>query len=252
MHLEGARAPCLASAPQGGHSRPFTADGCDPPLHPGRPEGGKSWPDLPTAHVRDGQRAQARTPRIHCSTKREDHGGDSGTEKRQQAPRLSRRRRVRWRQVRVRVRVRVRVGVRRYRWRGPMCPCYACTRAHTRGRRGSSARLGATTGGPERAAQESVGKHHWVQCIASVASQAAIRTRTELARLRPSGHALLSVARNARRHGEHVAGRACARRRGVRRLHLSRSPVSERVVSSQVHMLYGGKTRKFVTPSYLP
>ena len=209
MHLEGARAPCLASAPQGGHSRPFTADGCDPPLHPGRPEGGKSWPDLPTAHVRDGQRAQARTPRIHCSTKCEDHDGDSGTETRQHASRLSWRRRV-----------------RRYRWRGPMCPCYACTRAHTRGRRGSSARLGAATGGPERAAQESVGKHHWVQCVAAhLASQAAIRTRIELARLRSSGHALLSVARNARRHGEHVAGRACARRRGARRLHLSRSPV---------------------------
>ena len=209
MHLEGSRAPCLASAPQGGHSRPFTADGCDPPLHPGRPEGGKSWPDLPTAHVRDGQRAQARTPRIHCSTKCEDHDGDSGTETRQHASRLSRRRRV-----------------RRYRWRGPMCPCYACTRAHTRGRRGSSARLGATTGGPERAAQESFGKHHWVQCVAAhVASQAAIRTRIELAR---------SVARNARRHGEHVAGRACARRRGARRLHLSRSPVSRAVVSSQV------------------
>ena len=60
---------------------------------------------------------------------------------------------------------------------------------------------------------------------AHLASQAAIRTRIELARLRPSGHALLSVARNARRHGEHVAGRACARRRGARRLHLSRSPV---------------------------
>ena len=231
MHLEGARAPCLASAPQGGHSRPFTADGCDPPLHPGRPEGGKSWPDLPTAHHRDGQRAQARTPRIHCSTKREDHGGDSGTEKRQQAPRLTRRRRVRWRQVRGRV--------RRYRWRGPMCPGYACTRAHTRGRRGSSARLGATTGGPERAAQESFGKNHWVQCIAAhLASQAAIRTRIELARLRSSGHALLSVARNARRHGEHVAGRACARRRGARRLHLSRSPVVLRLVSSQVCSMY--------------
>ena len=241
MHLEGSRAPCLASAPQGGHSRPFTADGCDPPLHPGRPEGGKSWPDLPTAHVRDGQRAQARTPRIHCSTKCEDHDGDSGTETRQHASRLSRRRRVRWRQVRGRgrVRVRVRVRVRRYWWRGPMCPCYACTRAHTRGRRGSSARLGATTGGPERAAQESVGKHHWVQCVAAhVASQAAIRTRIELASghalLRSSGHALLSVARNARRHGEHVAGRACARRRGARRLHLSRSPVSRAVVTSQV------------------
>eukprot|EP00964_Phaeocystis_antarctica_P059616 scaffold35422_cov57-Phaeocystis_antarctica.AAC.1 len=71
MHLEGSRAPWLASAPQGRHSRrPFTADGRDPPLRPGRQEGDQSLPGLHAAHVRVDNRDQALAPRTHCSKKK--------------------------------------------------------------------------------------------------------------------------------------------------------------------------------------
>ena len=211
MHLEGRRAPWLASTPQGGRSyHPFTADSCGPPLRPGRQEGDHSLPDLHACN-----RDEALAPRTHCSTKCEDHDGNQRTEKRQHASRSSRRRRVRRRRVRVRV--------RQYRWRGrgswrqrrrrrPMCPCYAYSPARTRGRRGSSARLNPSSTGPERAAQAPVAKYHRVACFAAVlatrfASQVAIGIHMKIAGLRPSGHALLGVGRSTRRHGERLARR---------------------------------------------
>ena len=74
-----------------------------------------------------------------------------------------------------------------------MWPCYACSPAQTRGRRGSSARMNASTRGPERAAQATVAKHHCVaRCVAAVlaarcASQVAVGIRMKIAELRLSG-----------------------------------------------------------------